>query len=658
MKYIGTGKQVGYTLNGQIVNIDPEESFIRYKDGGHIAMIGAGEDQRAATMNDLKPLYDIWEAGPSSNGYTQYTQIGVTPTGEGAAPSKLIVDATGQDVTQLPGYGKSWGLTDRGDGKGIVPTNIGKSFLDKAFSTILDPNTIINIGLNAIGGPAAVAAFSAIKGESPADIAKSAALAFAGNEIASSFGGSPSATTVPTEAPSLPSSFDQYLAPTPATTPLADIANAGATSFPVTPQTPFTGTSILDPVSGTPIQAIGGMGDNLPVNNIPQTDIPVQPTQIPNTDFSQPAVDVAQPAFDQNAVQPTQVPNTDFSTQPTTDMGGAQGIQAPTSSGTNLSDMGGGQGITAPVSANLPDMGGGQGLTIPAAVGGTLGATGVNTGFNLAGDLGSGLSAINTGVNQPTATTTGKSMSDILSNLTPAQLATLGQGLLSSIGGINTNSAISAGQAAQQAAAEKSLATLKDIYGTNLSSIAPYQKVGQAGVNQITENMPYFTHQFNAEDLATNLAPNYQFMLGQGQMANQRAANVGGGALSGNTLQGLQKYTQDYAGNAYQNAFNNYNTQRSGIYNTLANIAGMGSTANAQGIGAGNTYGTNVTNLNTGLAAAQAGANVAQAQNTSNTLSNIGNAATLATLLGQSNTVGSAAKDAASVINPYFGSIG
>jgi hypothetical protein len=67
----------------------------------------------------------------------------------------------------------------------------------------------------------------------------------------------------------------------------------------------------------------------------------------------------------------------------------------------------------------------------------------------------------------------------------------------------------------------------------------------------------------------------------------------------------------------------------------LSGIAGLGNTANAQAIGAGNTYGTNTTNLATGLAAAQAGATVAQGQNQANTLNNLVNNTAL--LLAQNN---------------------
>jgi hypothetical protein len=128
-------------------------------------------------------------------------------------------------------------------------------------------------------------------------------------------------------------------------------------------------------------------------------------------------------------------------------------------------------------------------------------------------------------------------------------------------------------------------------------------------------------------------------MLQQGQMANQRAANVGGGAIGGNALQGLQNYTQNYAGNAYQNAFNNYQSQRTGIYNTLAGIAGIGQ----QGQTATNTAGSNLANaqsqLGVGSAAAQAAGNIGTASAYGNALGSLGSNLTLATLLNQRGNV-------------------
>ena len=116
----------------------------------------------------------------------------------------------------------------------------------------------------------------------------------------------------------------------------------------------------------------------------------------------------------------------------------------------------------------------------------------------------------------------------------------------------------------------------------------------------------------------------------QGQGQAQNAANVGGGLLSGNTLQGLNTYTQNYAQGAYQNAFTNYQTQRNNIYNTLAGQAGFGANANQQlstlGGGLANTY----SNLTTGLAASAAGQQVANAQNNTNLLSSLANSAVTA----------------------------
>ena len=153
------------------------------------------------------------------------------------------------------------------------------------------------------------------------------------------------------------------------------------------------------------------------------------------------------------------------------------------------------------------------------------------------------------------------------------------------------------------------------------------------------EGSGYLQHQFDATDLAKGLAPNYDFMLQQGQMANQRAANVGGGALSGNTLQGLQRYTQDYAGNAYQNAFNNYQTQRGNIYNTLAGIAGIGQT----GQSATNAAATNATNaatqLGVGSAAAQSAGTIGATNALTGAANNALNNYTLASLLQQRGNV-------------------
>ena len=386
------------------------------------------------------------------------------------------------------------------------------------------------------------------------------------------------------------------------------------------------------------------------------------------------------------AATPVTAPVADTSTALTTptsgtslaDMGGAQGVQAPANFGTtafaeqaptSLADMGGAQGITTGSTAGLAGMGGAQGIVAPTSsilgdtsslindptitgVGSTIPTANVSgagitpTGSNVLGDpnslvnagtagtVGASTAPVTSAIS-PAVTDAATNSGGLLSNLSPLQMASLGSALAGGVGGLINNQAISSAQAQQQAAAAQAQNTLSGIYSGLNQQIAPYQQAGQSGLTGLQNNLGYFQNQFNNQDLNSQLAPNYQFMLGQGQMANQRAANVGGGALSGNTLQGLNQYTQDYAQNAYQNAFNNYQTQRTGIYNTLAGIAGLGTSANQQAVTAGSQYGNQATNLATGIAAANAGATVGQAQNTSNTLSNLTNNLTLASLLGQ-----------------------
>lgn len=109
-----------------------------------------------------------------------------------------------------------------------------------------------------------------------------------------------------------------------------------------------------------------------------------------------------------------------------------------------------------------------------------------------------------------------------------------------------------------------------------------------------------FNHQFDAADLKNGLAPNYDFQLSQGLGAVNNQNSVTGGLVGGNALKGISDYTQNSAAGAYQQAFNNYNTNQTNIYNRLANIAGLGQTSNGQ-----------TSSLNTQLAGNAGSANLA-----------------------------------------------
>jgi hypothetical protein len=348
----------------------------------------------------------------------------------------------------------------------------------------------------------------------------------------------------------------------------------------------------------------------------------------------------------------------------------AQGLKATNT--TNLADLGGGRGILPGATTNLADMGAAQGLTTAGAAGGVLGATGLNaaTGATAAG-IGAGLGLT------PAATGTGSVLTGVAAGAPLAagagtmtgtalgDMAAINAGA-GVVGGLISSNAAKDAADVQAAAADRAIAAQQKNFETINAQQAPYRAAGYNALNNIagltsgqtpqydasgnivrdangnpvmTAGSGYFQKQFNAADLKSGLAPNYDFMLQQGQMANQRAANMGGGALGGNALQGLNRFTQDYAGNAYQNAFNNFQTQRGNIYNTLASIAGIGQT----GQNAANTAATNTTNaitqLGVGAAGAQAAGTVGSANAYTNAINNAANNYTLASLLNQRGNV-------------------
>jgi hypothetical protein len=129
------------------------------------------------------------------------------------------------------------------------------------------------------------------------------------------------------------------------------------------------------------------------------------------------------------------------------------------------------------------------------------------------------------------------------------------------------------------------------------------------------------------------LDPSMAFRMRMGTQATERLANIGGGAISGNTMRALTDYGQNLASTEYGNAFNRFQTERGNIYNTLANIAGMGQQAVNTGVNAGQSFAGQQTGLITGQAAALGAGNVGAANAYSSAAGNIGNMAFLSSLM-------------------------
>ena len=186
----------------------------------------------------------------------------------------------------------------------------------------------------------------------------------------------------------------------------------------------------------------------------------------------------------------------------------------------------------------------------------------------------------------------------------------------------------------QAAAADRAMQQEREMYDISRGDLAPYREMGYTALKDIEARKPFFTSQFGDEQMAQYLDPSMEFRRKLGEQTTARMFNVGGGAISGNTLRGLEDYGQNLASTEYGNAFNRFQNERTNIYNTLANIAGMGQQAVNTGVTAGQNFAGSQTGLITGQAAAQAAGGVGAANAYSGALGNAGNMMFLNSLLG------------------------
>ena len=211
-------------------------------------------------------------------------------------------------------------------------------------------------------------------------------------------------------------------------------------------------------------------------------------------------------------------------------------------------------------------------------------------------------------------------------------------GALGLIGANKQASAATAAANTQAQAAQSAQNQLQTNFQTLAPNYTPYLQTGQAGLNQLNAAMPSLTQTFGPDQLKSNLAPNYQFMLNQGLGAQNQNLNASGGGSNIGTAG--TKFAEDYASNAYQNAFNNYQAQQTNIYNRLSGIANIGQNAvsGLSNLATGNA--TNISNLGVGAANAVAQGQVGSAAAQAQGLNSIGSSLTLASLLNPANAGG------------------
>lgn len=124
--------------------------------------------------------------------------------------------------------------------------------------------------------------------------------------------------------------------------------------------------------------------------------------------------------------------------------------------------------------------------------------------------------------------------------------------------------------------------------------------------------------------------PGYQFGMEQGQQALDRKASASGGRVSGAALKAASRFGTNYASTGYNAAYQ----RRQDRLNRLQALAGIGQTATAGSAMAGANMANQVSNMQTGLGNARAGAIMNQGQ----VWANAGN--NLAALYGRNSGTG------------------
>ena len=228
------------------------------------------------------------------------------------------------------------------------------------------------------------------------------------------------------------------------------------------------------------------------------------------------------------------------------------------------------------------------------------GAGGGGVGAGTAAGIGGGMAGAG-GVNALTGAGMGSSW------MMPA--AILGSSLLGS------SASRQAGD--MQAAAASRAADLQyQQFRDQAALLEPFRQAGVRALPQLESQRNMMPGAFTGTvDLTQD--PGYAFRLSEGQKALDRSAAARGGLISGGALKAAQRFGQDLGSQEYQNAYNRaltgYNAdvaREATGYNRLAALAGYGQTATGQIGAAGQNMASNVGNLMTSGAAANAAGTV------------------------------------------------
>lgn len=168
------------------------------------------------------------------------------------------------------------------------------------------------------------------------------------------------------------------------------------------------------------------------------------------------------------------------------------------------------------------------------------------------------------------------------------------------------------------------------IYNQNRSDMTPWRTAGQNALSYLVSGMGSngtngaLTRSFTAKDYTAD--PGYAFRLAEGEKALTRSAAARGGLYSGRAAKDLTRFSQDYASNEYNNAYNRFNANQTNQYNRLASLAGVGQTANNAMANSGTNYANSVSGIYANNAANQGNAALSAANAMASGYTGVGNA--------------------------------
>ena len=203
------------------------------------------------------------------------------------------------------------------------------------------------------------------------------------------------------------------------------------------------------------------------------------------------------------------------------------------------------------------------------------------------------------------------------------------------IGGFLESGASKKAAKIQAAAADRGIAEMRRQYNTTRADQAPWMQSGTNALRRLDALLGIdpgaaggeLLTDFSLADFEAD--PGYQVRMGEGSRAIENSAAARGMQLSGANLKALNRFSQDFASNEFNNAYNRDALNKQRKFNFLSNQSGMGQATAAQLGQMGQNTAGNVADMTLQQGNARAAGRVGAANAWGNAFRNINDRMTL-----------------------------